>query len=70
MNWMSCGDYENYDTSALYQTHKVCETCFELFKAVDKLRKRELEMAWRLGILDDPNCLESVPEGEYSAYES
>ena len=41
----------------------MCETCFQLFKAVDRLRKRELEIAWRLGILDDPNTLESIPEG-------
>ena len=63
MNWVTFGEYDNYDTSALYQTHQICETCFELFKAVDKLRRREVEMAWRLGILDDPKSLENIPEG-------
>jgi hypothetical protein len=65
LNWVTFGEFENYDTSALYQTHRVCVTCFKLFKALDRLRRRELEMAWRLNIINDPNSLESIPEGTF-----
>ena len=63
LDWVSFGEYENYDTTALYHTYTICESCFALFKAVDELRKLELEYAWRLGIVTTRNGTASIPEG-------
>ena len=65
LDWINFGECDKYDTSALYQTYKICNSCFELIKIVKKLRERELQMAWRLGILENPESLETIPEGKY-----
>ena len=63
MEWVNFGEYENYDTTALYQSHGICESCFELFKALDDLRRQEQEMAWRLCVVEDRERVLSIPEG-------
>ena len=61
---MNLGDYENYGTAALYQPWKICESCFELYKALEELRETEQQMAWRLGIIKDLNVPIMIPEGK------
>ena len=62
LDWLELGDYDTYSTAALYQSHNVCENCFELFRALEDLRSQELNLAWRLGIIEDRNEVVMIPE--------
>ena len=62
---MTFGEYSQYDTTALYQPHPICLSCFKLFRALNDLHKKELELAWRLGVISNTDGLEAIPEGTH-----
>lgn len=48
--WLQHGDPLMFDQVMLYQPHRVCKNCFDLFKEVEKLKAVEKEFARALGI--------------------
>lgn len=44
-DWMQRSDLKAIDPSLLYLEHRVCKTCYRLFKEVEKLMDLELKIA-------------------------
>lgn len=48
--WLDHRDYGMYDTHTLYQSNKVCVTCFSLYKQVLELNKVEKKFSKAMGV--------------------
>jgi len=52
--WLERSEIKQIDTVALYQEHKVCDSCYKLHEETEKLRHLEFEFAKALGIPVNP----------------
>jgi len=50
LDWLYHGEVEMYDQVSLYQPHRVCKTCFAIFKQIEDLKEVEKGFIKALGI--------------------